>query len=457
MSRVGDRRTLLVLDNCEHLLGPVATLVDTLLRRCTTLTVIATSREPLGVPGETGWRVPSLSAPAPSESVPIETLSQYDAVRLFVDRARKARSNFRLTDDNAPAVAQICHRLDGIPLAIELAAARVRGLTVEQVAVGLDDRFRLLTGGARTVLPRQQTLQASVDWGYELLSDSERAVFRRLSVFVGGFNLDAAERVVAGDGIEPVDVLDVLLGLVDKSMVVVDDDVDRHRMLETLRQYGGARLVEAGETAAIRDRHLAWAQSRFDPFGRLLVGDHSSLAQVGTEVANLRAAYEWALIASDADAALALAATLMPWEADRGDAAEAVALGVRALAAPAGQLRLRLVVMGSLVHAQFEVGDFSACRSTRDAMLDEARALGPDDADVSVFCLRSSGFAPTRDAWMNVLEALRLAETSGLVDAAEICVSMVAVAEAGRGNWRAAGTCPSCTVIRKRRWRPRTP
>jgi predicted ATPase len=192
--------------------------------------------------------------------VPLETLSQFDAVRLIVDRATNPRSNFRLTDDNAPAVAQICHRLDGIPLAIELAAARVRGLTVEQIASGLDDRFRLLTGGARTVLPRQQTLQASVDWSYELLSDRERAVFRRLAVFVRGFTLDAAEQVVAGNGIESVEVLDPLVALVDKSIINIDGETGRYHMLETLRQLcargrPGNAGVDARWVPQQHDRH----------------------------------------------------------------------------------------------------------------------------------------------------------------------------------------------------------
>jgi len=438
VNRLGERATLVVLDNCEHLLGPIATLVDTLLRRCPNLTVVATSREPIGVPGETGWRVPSLSAPTPTDSVPIETVSQFDAVRLFVDRATKARPNFRLTNDNAPAVAQICHRLDGIPLAIELAAARVRGLTVEQVAAGLDDRFRLLTGGARTVLPRQQTLQASVDWGYELLSDAERAVFRRLTVFAGGFTLDAAEPVVASDGIERVEVLDLLLGLVDKSMVVADDDTDRYRMLETLRQYGTARLVDAGETAIVRDRHLAWAITLFDVVEARSVGDRGFLVQVGTDVDNLRAAYEWALLAADADAALLLGATLMGWESDRGDATEASVLGSRALALADGQLRLRLMVMAELLHAQFEAADFAACRSTRDELLEHVGDLDPDDVMVRVFCLRMTFFARDQNVASHVQEALELAETAGLHDAAEVCASMLAVREAWRGNWRDA-------------------
>jgi class 3 adenylate cyclase len=195
VGRLGAEAALVVLDNCEHVLGSVAALADLLLRRCPRLVMVATSREPLGVPGETGWRVPSLSLPGRFEPIEVEALSQFDAVRLFLDRAAKARPNFVLGTANAPAIAQLCSRLDGIPLAIELAAARVRGMTVEQVAAGLDDRFRLLTGGARTVLPRQQTLQASVDWGFALLSEPERVVFRRLAVFAGGFSLDAAERV----------------------------------------------------------------------------------------------------------------------------------------------------------------------------------------------------------------------------------------------------------------------
>ena len=250
--RVGNRPTLVVLDNCEHLLDAVATVADALLRRSESLTLVATSREPLGVPGETAWRVPSMPAPDPANLQPVETFSQFDAVRLFLDRATKARPDFALTADNAAAVAQICHRLEGIPLAVELAAARVRSLPVETVAAGLDDRFRLLTGGARTVLPRQQTLQASVDWSYDLLSERERAVFRRLSVFAGGFTLEAAEQVAAGSDIEPLEVLDLLVALVDKSMIDTDVPRSRYHMLESLRQYAAARLFDAGETVAAR-------------------------------------------------------------------------------------------------------------------------------------------------------------------------------------------------------------
>jgi predicted ATPase len=249
--RLGGEPVLVILDNCEHLLGSVAALVDALLRRCPGLTVVATSREPLGVPGETGWRVPSLSLPARSGLVAPDVLGKCDAVRLFVERAAHARPDFSLTAENAMAVAQICERLDGIPLALELAAARVRGLAVEPLASALDDRFRLLTGGARTVLPRQRTLQASVDWSYELLGESERALFCRLAIFAGSFDLDAAAAVASGPPLTPGDVLGLLLSLVDKSMVTPVEDSDRYRMLETLRQYGQAHLADTGELAAV--------------------------------------------------------------------------------------------------------------------------------------------------------------------------------------------------------------
>jgi predicted ATPase/DNA-binding CsgD family transcriptional regulator len=429
--------TLVVLDNCEHLLGPVAALVDTLLRRCSPLSIVATSREPLGVPGETGWRVPSLAMPIVATATGAAGLSEFDAVRLFADRATSARTNFRLTDDNASAIAQICHRLDGIPLAIELAAARVRGLTVAQIAAGLDDRFRLLTGGARTVLPRQQTLQASVDWSYELLSDAERAVFRRLAVFAGGFTLDAAEAIAVDDDVQSVEVLDLLLGLVDKSMVVADVEHDRYRTLETLRQYGTARLVDAREIAETRRRHLVWAVTVCEPLTPL-VSDRGHLAQVDPEVDNLRSAYEWSLLASDADAALTIAAVLMRWEGDRGDATEMTSLGTRALAVPGGQIRLQLVVMASMVYAQFEAGDIAACRATSRALLEKVDELGPDDVDVRVYCHRMASFAPGRRSYAPMPEVLEVARAAGLDDAVAMISSMLAVRAAWLGNWREA-------------------
>ena len=219
---LANRGSLVVLDNCEHLLESVATFVDQLLRAAPTAKVLATSREPLSVEGEVTWRVPSLTLPPPTATEP-EALCQYDAVRLFIERAVQVRPSFAVDNHNAPAVAEICSRLDGIPLALELAAARTRVLTPERIAAELGDRFRLLTGGSRTALPRQQTLLASVDWSHDLLGADERAVFRRLGVFAGGFTLDAAEAVASAGGLGRYDVFDVLARLVSKSLVQLEE------------------------------------------------------------------------------------------------------------------------------------------------------------------------------------------------------------------------------------------
>jgi predicted ATPase/DNA-binding XRE family transcriptional regulator len=220
------KKMLIILDNCEHVLDACAQLADTLLKQCPHLKILATSREALGVAGESSYPVHSLSLPNTDETSP-DILNQYDAVRLFVDRAGAVQPNFQVTDQNASAIAQICARLDGIPLAIELAAARVKGLSIEQIALHLDDRFHLLTGGSRMALPRQRTLQATIDWSYELLSQAERVLFARLSVFAGGCTLEAAECVCAGAGIESDEVVDLLLHLVDKSLVIVEmEDIE---------------------------------------------------------------------------------------------------------------------------------------------------------------------------------------------------------------------------------------
>ena len=241
---VADRQMLVVLDNCEHLLDASAALVDALLGAAAGLTLLATSREPIGVAGEVSWRVPSLSLAD-------------EAIELFTDRARRARPDFTVSDDNAATVAEICARLDGLPLAIELAAARVRALSLAEILDSLHDRFRLLTGGARTAVRRQQTLRASVDWSHALLTEPERVLFRRLAAFLGGFDLDAAQTVAGGGEVERYQVLDQLTLLVDKSLVVADDSRGRtrYRLLETVRQYALEKLGESGEADAVRARH----------------------------------------------------------------------------------------------------------------------------------------------------------------------------------------------------------
>ena len=254
-----EKELLLILDNCEHLIEATASLAKTLLDNAAGLKILATSREALGVNGELTWHVPSLSLPDIKQLPPIEALTQYEAVRLFIDRATLAQPHFMVTRDTAPAIAQICSRLDGIPLAIELATVRVKALSVDQISERLDDRFRLLTGGSRTALPRHQTLRAAIDWSYNLLSDPERILFRRLAVFAGGWRLDTAEQVCAVEADE-LDVCDLLGHLVDKSLVIMDDSAGevRYRMLETTRQYAQEKLLASGEGEGLRKRHRDW-------------------------------------------------------------------------------------------------------------------------------------------------------------------------------------------------------
>jgi non-specific serine/threonine protein kinase len=306
---------LLVLDNCEHLLSACAELADALVPVCSTLRILATSREPLGVPGEAVWRVPSLSVPGPGRLPPVDHLMQYEAVRLFVERATFSQPGFTLTDGNAAAVGQICRRLDGIPLAIELAAARVKVLTVEQIAARLADRFRLLTGGSQRGLPRHRTLRAAMDWSYGLLSEREQAVLQRLSTFAGGWTLEAAEAVCSCNGIEGPDVLDLLTQLVDKSLVAVETQGEeaRYRLPETVRQYSLDRLMESEEAADVRRRHRDWflgLAERAEPELRG-PGLVTSLERLETEHDNLRAALEWSRTEEGgAEAGLRLAGAL---------------------------------------------------------------------------------------------------------------------------------------------------
>jgi predicted ATPase/class 3 adenylate cyclase/DNA-binding CsgD family transcriptional regulator len=292
---VAEGRRLLVLDNCEHVIGACAEVVDRLLDRGSELVVVATSREPLAVDGEVTYRVPSLPVPPEERSAGLDGLAPYAAAELFIDRATKVQPAFQPSETDAAAVADICRRLDGVPLAIELAAARVRSMTPTEIADGLDERFRLLTGGTRTALPRQQTLRASVDWSFDLLTDAERVLFRRLSVFVGGFTLDEAKAVATGDGIESHQVVDLVGLLVEKSLVVVDREGDssRYRLLETIRAYAFAVLEGAGELDTVQRRHR-------DHFVRV---DELDLVPPCPDRDNIAAAYRFSLAKGDLDAA----------------------------------------------------------------------------------------------------------------------------------------------------------
>ena len=305
---IGDRRMLLVLDNCEHLLDATAALAVALLGGCPAVTLVATSREPIGVAGEVSWRVPSLSLAD-------------EAIELLADRARLARPAFKITDDNAAAAAEICRRLDGMPLAIELAAARVRVLSLAEIRDGLHDRFRLLTGGARTAVRRQQTLRASVDWSHALLTEPERVLFRRLAVFLGGFDLDAAQVVADGSDVERYQMLDLLSLLVDKSLVVAENTTGRtrYRLQETVRQYAVEKLGESSEAVAIRSRHRDYytaLAALLDTPGRT---DYEQLLErAEIEIDNLRAAFGWSSENSGIELALRLASSLQPLWLTRG-------------------------------------------------------------------------------------------------------------------------------------------
>ena len=298
---------LLVLDNCEHLIGAAATLVDSLLRGAPRLTVLATSREPLRVPGEVLFRVPSLGIPDPDREEEPEVLLRYEAVRLFVERARAVAPGFELDGETAPAVARISHRLDGLPLALELAAARVDALTPSALAGRLDDRFRLLRAGSRTAPTRQQTLEATLDWSHELLSPEERTLLRRLAVFSGSFVLEAVEAVCSGDGLEAEQVALLLAELVDKSLVVSEDrDAQRrYRLLETIRSYAASRLETSGDRPTTAARHAAWVL-------QLVEGLDQQLSGLESEQGNLRVALE-TLLETDPEGALRLCADVWPF------------------------------------------------------------------------------------------------------------------------------------------------
>lgn len=317
------KQLLLVLDNCEHLVEACAQFIEVLLRTCPKLRILTTSRELLGITGETAWRVPPLSLPDPNHLPPIESLTQYEAIRLFWERAAVVSPGFALTSQNAPAITQICQRLDGIPLAIELAAARVKVLSVEQIAARLDDRFRLLTGGSRTALRRQQTLQATIDWSYELLSEKERILLRRLAVFTGGYTLEAAEAVCAQEGIDQHEVLDLLSQLVDKSLVVKEEKgrTARYWLLETIRQYSLDKLAEAREMTALHSWHLTFFVELAEQAEPQLKGADQKLwlERLEIEHDNLRAALEWSKTEiSRAVEGLRLAGALWPFGEVRG-------------------------------------------------------------------------------------------------------------------------------------------
>lgn len=300
------KQMLIVLDNCEHLIDQCAKLAAGVIRACPGVKIVVTSREPLNVTGETIWRVPSLSMPNPDDSITPELLLTYEAVRLFVDRAISVQHTFQVTERNAAAIAEICHRLDGIPLALELAAARVKSLTAEQIAQRLGESFRLLSGGDRTRLPRQQTLRALVDWSYDLLNEQERILWRRLSVFAGSFQLAAAEAVCSGEGVDEFEVIDLLGQLVDKSIVISEqrEGEIRYRLLTTIRQYGQEKLIAAGERDATLEKHCDYYLAFIENTAAGMHTPHMQgevIKEWARQKDNLRVAMDWSRQSAAAD------------------------------------------------------------------------------------------------------------------------------------------------------------
>jgi predicted ATPase/DNA-binding CsgD family transcriptional regulator len=385
------RRLLLIMDTCEHVVAAVAALVQQLLADCPQLRVIATSREPLRVRGETVWRVPPLELPAPDDGADPADLERYAAIRLFTERAVAVRPGFLLGPDNAAAVLRLCRTLDGIPLAIELAAARVGALSVDQIAARLGDRFQLLASGDRTAPPRQQTLRAAVDWSYELLSDPEQALLRRLAVFAG-WSLEMAEQVCADEAIPAGRVLDLLAALIDKSLVTLDAELygdARYRLLDTIRGYAAGRLAASGEEEELRRRHrdymlrlvegvVAKAFLRGDPPWQARVAMYRRIA---AEHANYRAALAVCLARGEAAEGLRFCYALRSMWVSLGDVGEGIGWMDRFLEL-GGEVPDRIMARALVVRADlaFEEQDYAAAGERARQGLELGRRAGEPEA-----------------------------------------------------------------------------
>jgi predicted ATPase/DNA-binding CsgD family transcriptional regulator len=360
------------------LIGACAELAESLLRSCSELRVLATSREALGISGEVARPVPSLSLPDLRRMPTIESLPRYESARLFVERTEAVKPTFALTEQNAPSVAKICYRLDGIPLALELAAARTKVLSVEEISERLDDCFGLLTVGSRTALPRHRTLHATMDWSHDLLPEQERALFRRLSVFAGDFTLEAAELVCAGEDLQSDEVLNLLSHLVDKSLVLVaeHDGEARYRLLETVRQYGWEKLSDLGEEGQLRERHAGYCLKLAEEAEPELKGEGQVawLERLEQEHDNLRSALRWFLERGESEKAASLGWALWLFWWIRGHFAEGRRSMERALSAegsasmPAYAQAKALYVEGTMACGQ---GD----QRSAEVLLEESAAL----------------------------------------------------------------------------------
>jgi predicted ATPase/class 3 adenylate cyclase/tetratricopeptide (TPR) repeat protein len=397
-SALADHDTLILLDNCEHVIDAAAKFCDEVIRHCPKVRFLATSREPLGIDGERVYRVPSLSLPD-ADADTVEGLAHSDAVRLFAERARALQPDFRLDEQSGPFAATICRRLDGIPLALELAAARLSSMSLAQISARLDQRFRLLTGGSRNAMPRQQTLQATVDWSFGLLTQPERSTLTRLSVFAGGFDLEAAEAVCVSDAVDALDVLDLLGSLVAKSLVIADHSPQavRYRMLETIRQYSAQELLRAegdDEVLRIRDRHAGFYLSLAEAGAPALSGhgQREWLHRFDAEWDNLRAVFEHLAAEDRADDLMRLGVWLDRFTLTRG---HSEVLGylrpvLDRTDLPASPLRAEAMgTVGRLLGLlrRSDAAELAAARDYGERALGLARAVGDQHAEVGALAL----------------------------------------------------------------------
>ncbi len=427
VSWVHSRRALIVLDNCEHLVEACAELVTTLLRSGPEVRILVTSREPLAVDGESVRPVPPLVVPVSGAVSSVADLFSNESVRLFAERARLVKPGFDVGDQNAAVVATLCRRLDGIPLAIELAAARARVLSVEQILDRMEDRFRLLTGGSRMTLPRHQTLRATVDWSYEMLTDDERTLLARMSVFAGGCSLDAAESACTGGGIDELALLDLLTRLVDRSLVVFTDSDShpRYGMLETIREYARDRLVESGDASSRLVAHAAWCLELVSGLRNEFRGprQHEVYDRLEIEHDNLRAALEWTIrTTGDAETALRIAGGLAMFWNTRGHTTEGRDWTEAALAIDASASdEARDDALYGLALLAHSIGDYRRARSAIEACVELRKAMGEPSAIARALNYRAvvlTSMSEYAEAAAVQVEALVLSRTKGLADEA---------------------------------------
>ena len=437
-----ERRFLLVLDNCEHLVQACAELARRLLEAGPGVTILASSREALNVRGERVYPLAPLSVPAPAPGLRADAIADVPAVQLFADRAASASPSFHVTDGNAGAVAAICQRLDGIPLALELAAARLRSMPVERVAERLSDRFRLLTSGDRTALPRQQTLRALIDWSHDLLDANERLLFRRLSVFAGGFTLDAAEKVGAGGDVAEADVVDLVSRLVEKSLLMLDAAGERYRMLETVREYAVEQLHASGESAPARDRQLRYFLALAARARPELVGPRQRewLVRLDAERENIVAAQAWCDRADHGgELGLQLVRSIQVYWFTRGLLGLGLQLTLDALARPGAQARnlARCRGLSGAGQLALYMGRYPEARLHLEESLAIAREIDDPERVAAVLQplgMASLGVGDFVTARARLQEALALAEAIG--KRREIAAAQTALAQLHRAEGR---------------------